>query len=167
MNCSLPFLSIQHKFYKTVACVLLTTAELLNELPSPLIITFLNSATLEDFRMLEDACFLCLMLVEASGTRSLLEVPVVQFDVNNQLLVSDAYFLSAANILVFSGAGCSQILWPFKQTRVSKPLMIPNTWTHHTGAIKLTRGKKLSLVQIYTVFPFIDKSANISNALTE
>lgn len=50
-----------------------------------------------------------------------------RFDVNKQLLVSDAYFLSAANIWVFLGAGCSEMLWPFRQMRVSKLPMIPNT----------------------------------------
>jgi len=71
--------------------------------------------------------FLCSILAEALGTTSFLELPVAQFDANKQLLVSDAYFCSAANVRVFSEAGCSEMLWPFKQMRVSKPLMISNT----------------------------------------
>lgn len=58
--------------------------------------------------------FLCLVLAEASGARSLWGVPVAQFDANKQLLVSDAYFLPAVNIRVFSGAGCTEMLWQFK-----------------------------------------------------
>lgn len=42
-------------------------------------------------------------------------------------LIIGSYFPSAANILVFWEARCSEMLWSFKKVKVSKPLMIPYT----------------------------------------